>query len=247
MPTLFFSFLAIDRVHIMLAHLNKEKQINRIAYFISSHGFGHAARAAGVMEAISRIDSSIRFEIFTSIPSWFFQDNLCGLFNYHLLLTDLGLVQKTPFEEDFSETLRRLNQLLPYDDSIITNISQKLKILTCKLVICDIAPMGHLIAKKARIPSVLVENFTWDWIYEGYPDQDASIHAHIAYLRELFNSADVHIQTEPVCHRRSVDLHFCQYRVAALGRGRTDQQHLSEEYEDESGLCRCQRKIPDET
>ena len=97
----------------MPAHLNKEKQIKRIAYFISPHGFGHAARAASVMAAISRIDSSFRFEIFTTTPSWFFQDNLCGLFTYHYLLTDLGLVQKTPFEEDFGETLRRLNQLLP--------------------------------------------------------------------------------------------------------------------------------------
>lgn len=205
MPTLFFSFLAIDRLNIMLAHLDKEKQINRIAYFISPHGFGHAARAASVMEAISRIDSSFRFEIFTTTPPWFFQDNLSGLFTYHYLLTDLGLVQKTPFEEDFGETLRRLNQLLPYDDSIITNISQKIKSLTCKLAICDIAPMGHLIANNAGIPSVLVENFTWDWIYEWYADRDEPIHTHISYLRGLFNMADVHIQTEPVCHPRSVD------------------------------------------
>ena len=206
MPTLFLSSIASACFHIMHAHLNKEKQINRIAYFISPHGFGHAARAAGVMEAISRIDSSLRFEIFTTIPSWFFQDNLSGLFNYHFLLTDLGLVQKTPFEEDFGETQRRLNQLLPYDDSIITSISQKIKTLTCNLVICDIAPMGHLIAKNAGIPSVLVENFTWDWIYEGYTDRDESIYTHIGYLRGLFNMANVHIQTEPVCHPRSVDL-----------------------------------------
>ncbi len=57
--------------------------MRRIAYFISPHGFGHAARAASVMEAIHEIDPSIRFEIFTASPSWFFQDNLSGLFNYH--------------------------------------------------------------------------------------------------------------------------------------------------------------------
>ena len=37
----------------------------RIAYFVSPHGFGHAARAAAVMQAISEIDASVEFENFT--------------------------------------------------------------------------------------------------------------------------------------------------------------------------------------
>ncbi|UCG08623.1 MAG: hypothetical protein JSV83_08235 [Desulfobacterales bacterium] len=181
--------------------------MRRIAYFISPHGFGHAARAASVMEAIHEIDPSIRFEIFTASPSWFFQDNLSGLFNYHYLLTDLGLVQKTPFEEDLAETLRVLNQLMPYDDTQVGAVSQQINDLNCRLAICDVAPMGLLIAKEAGIPSVLVENFTWDWIYEGYADRDTQIATHIDYLRRVFDIADVHIQTEPVCNPKTVD--FC--------------------------------------
>jgi len=40
--------------------------IKRIAYFISSHGFGHAARAAAVMETLSESNPGVRFEIFTN-------------------------------------------------------------------------------------------------------------------------------------------------------------------------------------
>ena len=36
----------------------------RIAFFISPHGFGHAARAASVMEALAEIESSIQFDIY---------------------------------------------------------------------------------------------------------------------------------------------------------------------------------------
>jgi len=179
---------------------------SRIAYFISPHGFGHAARAASVMEALGSMDSSIRFDIFTTVPAWFFKDNLGNSFNYHHLQADLGLAQKTPFQEDYSKTIQGLNQLLPYDASRVTTISHHLQKLKSKMVICDIAPMGLLVARAAGIPSVLVENFTWDWLYENYGAVDGRIEAHIEYLRSLFEMADVHIQTEPLCNPKSVDL-----------------------------------------
>jgi uncharacterized protein (TIGR00661 family) len=179
--------------------------MSRIAFFISPHGFGHAARAASVMEAMVAMDSSIRFDIFTTVPSWFFEDNLCGLYRYHYVATDLGLVQRTAFEADIDQTLRHLNRMLPYNGSQVTEISQYLKHLNSKLVICDIAPLGLLIARKAGIPSVLVENFTWDWIYKRYADFDPQICAHIKYLGRLYKMADFHIQTEPLCNPKPVD------------------------------------------
>jgi hypothetical protein len=38
----------------------------RIACFVSSHGFGHAARASAIMEAVTEKNSSICFDIFTT-------------------------------------------------------------------------------------------------------------------------------------------------------------------------------------
>jgi UDP:flavonoid glycosyltransferase YjiC (YdhE family) len=66
--------------------------------------------------------------------------------------------------------------------------------------------MGILAAKEAGIPSVLVENFTWDWIYEAYVEEMIGLSPHIHYLKTLFAMADVHVQAEPVCQRRSADL-----------------------------------------
>ncbi len=45
-----------------------------LAYFISPHGFGHAARACAVMSAILERMPGVRFEIFTEVPRWFFVD-----------------------------------------------------------------------------------------------------------------------------------------------------------------------------
>ncbi len=178
----------------------------RIAYFISPHGYGHAARAAAVMEAIYKLDPSIHFDIFTRVPRWFFHDSLSGGFGYHSLLTDIGLVQTTPLKADLRKTLRHLNHFLPLDHSIIKDLSELVKEKGCRLIICDIAPMGIAVAKEAGIPSLLVENFTWDWIYQEYVKQDGQMEKHIHYLKGLFDAADFHIQTEPVCCRHNVNL-----------------------------------------
>jgi uncharacterized protein (TIGR00661 family) len=179
---------------------------SRIAFFISPHGFGHAARAASVMGALAGMDSSLWFDIFTTVPQWFFSDNLGEMFDYHPLQTDIGLAQKSPFQEDYDKTIQRLNQLLPYDASRISAISQLLQELKSTMIICDIAPLGILVANKAGIPSTLVENFTWDWLYEEYTAGDGQIIPHIEYLRPIFEMADFHIQTDPVCDPKSVDL-----------------------------------------
>jgi len=179
---------------------------HQVACFISPHGFGHAARAAGIMAALHEINPSIRFDIFTTVPSWFFQSSLCRPFTYHSLVTDIGFIQKTPLQEDLDKTLHCLNNFLPFDHSQISSLGQLTKGLGCELIMCDIAPMGIVVAKEAGVPSVLVENFTWDWIYQEYTSFDAQIEKHVTYLRSLFHAADHHLQTEPVCRYRAADL-----------------------------------------
>ncbi len=175
----------------------------RIAFFISPHGFGHAARAAGIMEALTAIEPSIQFDIFTTVPDWFFAGSHCFTFQYHRLLTDIGLIQKSPFEEDLTATVQKLKTFLPYDHVQITALAEKIRHLNCELIICDIAPMGIQIARKADIPSVLIENFTWDWLYQGYTDQ--GLNAFQAYLHSIFADATYHIQTQPICKAGAAD------------------------------------------
>jgi hypothetical protein len=177
-----------------------------IAYFISPHGFGHAARACAVMTALQEIHPPIQFEIYTQVPLWFFQDSLPGAFNYHPLLTDIGLVQTSPFHEDLEQTQEALDNFLPFDPALINRLAEEIKQKHCAQILCDIAPLGIAVAKEAGIPSVLIENFTWDWIYESYLGQAKQLGKPIVYLRHLVASVDYHIQTQPVCRSASVDL-----------------------------------------
>jgi UDP:flavonoid glycosyltransferase YjiC (YdhE family) len=170
-----------------------------IACFVSPHGFGHAARAAAVMGAIQQRCREVRFEIFTTVPGWFFEKSLNAPFTLHPVETDVGFEQATPFVQDLEATRKHLDRFLPFDDRHVGGLARQLRDRSCALVICDISPLGIAVGRAAGLPTALIENFTWDWLYEGYPVLAGRIRHHIGYLRRIFQTADVHIQTEPVC------------------------------------------------
>ncbi len=169
----------------------------RIAYFVSSHGFGHATRACAVMAAVAELAPAAHFEIYTQVPAWLFADSLAAPFTLHPLLTDIGVAQADALREDLPLTAARLDAFLPFDPALVARLAAELGQGGCTAVVCDIAPLGLAVARAAGLPSVLVENFTWDWIYAGYTDEEPRLKPHLAYLRDAFALADYRLQTEP--------------------------------------------------
>jgi len=178
----------------------------KIAYFITPHGFGHAARAAAVMNSLNSLHNNLEFELITEVPAWFFVNSGITNCNYSNLLTDIGLVQKSALEEDLEQTIIRLNDFLLFGDNHIKSVSNKLKESDCMLVICDISTLGIICAQDAGIRSVIIENFTWDWIYSQYEHEDKSLGRHVEYLNQIYRSVDYIIKTKPFCLQSRNDL-----------------------------------------
>ena len=168
--------------------------MSAIAAFISSHGFGHAARASAILTALHEKRPDIRVEIFTGAPRWFFQASLAFPFGYHPTVSDIGLVQNAPLTEDLPATVERLGQFIPFPAMQLNSLAYALQRLDCRIALCDISPVGIAAAKTAGIPSVLVENFTWDWIYRGYLSAEPGLKPFLAPMREVFSSVTHHLQ-----------------------------------------------------
>jgi hypothetical protein len=81
----------------------------------------------------------------------------------------------------------------------LDRLCDRLRRLGCGVVVCDISPLGIAAASRLGLPSVLVENFTWDWIYEGYEDRCPELQSHAWVMRRMFSAAQLHIQARPVC------------------------------------------------
>ncbi|OQX18634.1 MAG: hypothetical protein BWK76_06905 [Desulfobulbaceae bacterium A2] len=174
----------------------------RIACFVTPHGFGHATRAAAVLtELAGRLP--IVVDIYGAVPPRLFAQSLDCPFSCRPLTTDVGFVQHSPVEEDLPATLASLKRLLPFDEALVETLAAELRQRDCRLVLCDIAALGIAVARRAGIPSVLVENFTWDWVYAGYLGQCPGLAPHRQYLHDLYQLADHRVQTEPVCAPRA--------------------------------------------
>jgi hypothetical protein len=177
-----------------------------MAFFVSPHGFGHAGRAAAVMEALQRRRPALRLELFTTLPAWFFEKSGCRGLRRHEALTDIGFVHRDAFVEDIPETVRRLEALVPFPVATVERLAADVRAAGCRAIVCDIAALGIAVARAAGIPSVLVENFTWGQLYPFYAAEHPGIERYAQYLGAIERSADFHVQTEPLCGTASSDL-----------------------------------------
>ncbi|MHC1771044.1 MAG: hypothetical protein AB9907_04780 [Flexilinea sp.] len=171
----------------------------KIAYFISSHGFGHAARSAAIMSEVNRQNPQIRFDIFTETPEWFFRESDSPFQNLYPTASDVGIVQISPMEMDIQTTRERVSSFLSKIESEAYRISNFLISQDYRLVICDISPLGIRSAQKANIPSILFENFTWDWIYQPFEKVFPAFVDIDNQLSDIFSSADHHCRMIPFC------------------------------------------------
>lgn len=169
-----------------------------VAVFVSPHGFGHAARVSAVMAELHR-KYGATFELFGATPRWFFDESVAGTYAYHHVITDVGFVQRDALEADLEATVRELDTFLPFDESLVAGLAAEVRDAGCRAVLCDIAPLGIAVADRAGLPSVLLENFTWDWLYAPHVGDVPGLNRHAETLRTWFDRATVHVQAEPPC------------------------------------------------
>ncbi|MEE4242629.1 MAG: hypothetical protein V2I36_14275, partial [Desulfopila sp.] len=124
--------------------------MKNIACFVSSHGFGHAARVSAILEALQKREEFMP-HIFTTAGEDIFTQTL-SRFSYHKQLNDIGFIQNDAFALNIPATLTALDSLLPYQDDTVARSAQICH--NCSYILCDISPLGILVGQKAGIPSI---------------------------------------------------------------------------------------------
>ena len=172
-----------------------------IAVFVTPHGFGHASRISAVLNAILQITSVTRILLFGKTPSWFWNNNFPPGTNYNCFTetTDVGLIQKSPFEHDLKKTIAQLHTFFENEDSHVNHIADQLKQLGVDFLLSDISSLGLKVGNKLGTPTVLVENFTWSWIYQQLTNENPYFKEVIQRLEQSYKLADLRIQCTPFC------------------------------------------------
>ncbi len=202
----------------------QEVRMRKIGCCITSHGWGHAARTTAVVEQLGSLEP-IEPVFVTQVPRFFFEESLGRPVTHHLLETDVGFVQISSLEEDIEQTRIALDAFYPLSPERVAACAELFH--GCEAVICDIAPLGILAARELGVPSLLIENFTWDRMYESYLEACPKLQIHREYLQGVFAQADYHIQARPFCYPNRSDLIVHPVARALHGSAETIRKELS--------------------
>ena len=146
----------------------------RIVFYISGHGFGHTSRTIEAIRTLITRRRDVEILVRTSAPRRLFDTALRDGYRYFQLECDAGMVQLDSLNLDAAESIRRAKVFQSRIEEKAESEAGFLRSCGARLVVGDIPPLAFVAADRARLPSIAVGNFTWDWIYEGYPEESPS-------------------------------------------------------------------------
>ncbi len=159
-----------------------------VFFYITGHGFGHASREIEVINVLGPRLPEIEIVIRTSVPRWLFERTIRCRYTLIEGPCDTGVVQIDSLRLDEAETIRRAAAFYAGLPAFASTEAALIRAHDGRLVIADAPPAACAAAAAAGVPSVVLTNFTWDWIYEQYPDA-ASAPALIPTIRDAYRQA----------------------------------------------------------
>ena len=159
-----------------------------IVFYISGHGLGHASRDLEVIKSIVDRRPEARIVIRTSAAPWFFQSTSVAI-DLQAIEVDTGVVQIDSLRLDEDETARRAAVFYATFDERADAEAALLARLGASVVGGDVPPLAFAAASRARVPSIALSNFTWDWIYAGYARFERTAPGVIALVRDAYSRA----------------------------------------------------------
>lgn len=142
---------------------------------ITSHGFGHAVRAATVAAKLQQLRPDLALHLVTVAPEWLLKSYIQGDFVYRQRVFDVGVVQSDSLTMDKSATLARMQGIIAQEEQIIAEEARYIRDRHLGLVLADIPALAVPIAHAAGVPCWMMSNFGWDFIYRDWGAEFASI------------------------------------------------------------------------
>ena len=137
---------------------------------ITSHGFGHAVRAATVAEKLHHLRPDIALTFVTVAPEWLLKSYVKGDFVYRQQVFDVGVIQSDSLTMDKPATLSKMQEIIAQQDSIIAQEAKYIRDHNIGLILADIPALTVPIAHAAGIPCWMMSNFGWDFIYRDWEE-----------------------------------------------------------------------------
>ena len=141
-----------------------------VVFYITGHGFGHASRDIEIINALRVRQPGLPIIVCTGVPAWLIQNSVTQPIELREVECDTGLEQLDSLHLDAQASLRRAGEFYKNFDQKVVIEREFLRACQARLVLADIPPLAFDAAAAAGLQSIAIGNFTWDWIYEDYPE-----------------------------------------------------------------------------
>jgi hypothetical protein len=192
-----------------------------IAYYITSHGYGHGVRSCSIIRAVNELYPHLTVAIVSTLPRSFLSNQTGSNKNpIRAKSFDVGMVQLDSIRVDVAATLDRATQLYSQRRQLAEQEAAFLASAGVSLVVVDIPGLPIEAATLAGIPGVAVGNFGWDWIYSDFVPRDARWKPIVDMFQEQYLKTNLLLRL-PFCETMSAFPHIQDIPlVATAGRSR---------------------------
>jgi L-arabinokinase len=165
-----------------------------IAYYITSHGYGHGVRTCSIC---NKLPLNSRLILKTLLPEEFFRKEIMRPFEYVPDAFDCGCIQTDGVTVDIQRTINAYSAISEVNATLLDK-----EVLWCKanaidVVIADIVPFAFDVAARAHIPSVAITNFSWYDIYAGYIAANPDFTPVLTTIQQQYSRATTLLALEP--------------------------------------------------
>lgn len=190
---------------------------------ISSHGYGHTAQVAPVVNELRRRVPHLRLTLRTAAPRWLLDARFDGPFEHIPESDDLGMVMSSAVDTLAEESAREYERFHRDWDRTLDREVAKLRTLAPDLVLSNVSYRVLAAAARAGIPSVAFCSLNWADIYGHYCGHRPEAKVILRQMLEAYNAADWFLRTEPAMPMATLRNTRPIGPVARLGRNRRDE------------------------
>lgn len=165
-----------------------------ICYYISGHGYGHAARACQVMAALP---ADCRIIVRSQVDKRFLEREAGRKLQVVAGQFDVGVKQADNQTLDWDATIAEAHRVIHETSAGMVAETDFLRKHRVDVVVCDVASAPLEAARLCGVPSVVVGNFTWVEIFEKEGRKRPAAAELAEQWREEYGLATLAIRTEP--------------------------------------------------
>jgi hypothetical protein len=181
-----------------MARTDARRRGETLAFYVTSHGFGHLNRAVAV---INQIASDLRV-IIRSHPDLFphWRERLTRPAELAADVSDAGAVNP-PGDSTATDVPATLRRAMDVHAGAMARLDEEVRFLRDERVaalLCDAPAVPLIAARRADVPGFLLANFTWADIYAPYARGAGAQAADLlAALRMAYRQATTVFRAEP--------------------------------------------------